>query len=211
MIGHPPETDLSLPHSPSGTKASDIGNLAPEMIKIVSAEESPIPGRPLMLVTNEFSGNVVVYLLPFSLPPPSSSSPLPVTSLPPPPPSPKVSFSPVYKASLAAAPNSTTQATGLASITLVNSSYASGYFYATNIKQMTMAHLHSGAVGSNGPAIAWAFNGTYGPISGSIKATFAFNPSVNNVSALLAANLVYFNIHTTAYPSGELRGQLAKN
>ena len=117
----------------------------------------------------------------------------------------------VYKASCTGAstvPPVSSKATGSVSITLVNSSYASGYFYATNINQMTMAHLHAGAVGKNGPAIIWAFNATYGPISGSVKASFNFNPSVNNVSALLAAGLVYFNIHTTSNPAGELRGQL---
>jgi hypothetical protein len=117
----------------------------------------------------------------------------------------------VYKASCTGAnavPPVSTKATGSVSITLVNSSYASGYFYATNINLMTMAHLHSGTVGKNGPAIVWAFNATYGPISGSVKASFTFNPSVKNVSALLSSGLAYFNIHTTANPAGELRGQL---
>ena len=106
-------------------------------------------------------------------------------------------------------PPVSTKAAGSVSVTLVNTSFATGYFYATNIKQMTMAHLHAGAVGKNGPPIVWAFNGTHGPVSGSIKATFTFNPSLNNVSALLAAGLIYFNIHTTAYPAGEIRGQLS--
>ena len=121
------------------------------------------------------------------------------------------SASVVYKAACTGAqvvPPITTKASGSVSITIVNSSYATGYFYATNINQMTMAHLHAGAVGSNGPVIAWAYNATYGPISGSIKASFAFNPSSNNISSLLSLGLVYFNIHTTAHPTGELRGQL---
>jgi hypothetical protein len=117
----------------------------------------------------------------------------------------------IYKAACTGAstvPAVNTKATGSVSITLVNTSYAAGYFYATNIKQMTMAHIHVGALGKNGPSIAWAFNATYGPISGSVKASFTFNPSQNNISALLAAGLIYFNVHTKAYPAGELRGQL---
>jgi hypothetical protein len=119
-----------------------------------------------------------------------------------------------YKATCTGAssvPPVSTKAAGSVSVTLVNTSFATGYFYATNIKQMTMAHLHAGAVGKNGPPIVWALalNGTYGPMSGSIKATFTFNPSLNNVSALLAAGLVYFNIHTIAYATGELWGQLS--
>ena len=130
---------------------------------------------------------------------------------PPPIPAPQPTKPLVYKASLigaSAVPPVSSKATGSVSITLVNRSYASGYYYATNVNQMTMAHLHLGAMGKNGPVIAWAFNATYGPISGSVKALFSFNPSVNNVSGLLAAGLVYFNVHTTSHPAGELRGQL---
>ena len=114
----------------------------------------------------------------------------------------------VYKASCTEVAGVTTKATGLASISLLNSTYATGFFYATGIIQMTAAHLHAGAVGRTGPPIAWAFNATYGPVSGSVKASFSFNPSLNSISALLAAGLVYFNIHTITYPAGELRGQL---
>ena len=117
----------------------------------------------------------------------------------------------IYKASISGAavvPPVSSKASGSVSISLLNSSYASGYFYATNINQMTMAHLHVGSLGSNGPPVVWTFNATYGPISGSVKASFSFDPSVKNVSALLAAGLVYFNIHTAAHPSGEIRGQL---
>jgi hypothetical protein len=117
-----------------------------------------------------------------------------------------------YKAACTGAavvPSITSKATGSVSITLINKTHARGYFFATNINQMTMAHLHVGAVGKNGPPIAWAFDGTYGPISGSVKATFTFDPSVNNISSLLAAGQVYFNIHTTVYPAGELRCQIS--
>ena len=71
----------------------------------------------------------------------------------------------IYKASCtgsAVSPPVATKATGLVSISIVNASFATGYFYSTNIKQMTQAHLHAGAVGKNGPSIAWAFNATYG-------------------------------------------------
>jgi hypothetical protein len=123
------------------------------------------------------------------------------------------SAKPIYKAILASprisipfASGSTSS--GSVSISIVNSNYATGYFFATNIKKMTQAHLHAGAVGVNGPAIAWAFNATYGPISGTIKASFTFNPSLNNISSLLNAGLVYFSVKTVARPAGELRGRL---
>ena len=119
------------------------------------------------------------------------------------------SYNIIYKASCTGAVGVTTKATGLVSVSLLNSTFGTGFFYATGINQMTQAHLQAGAVGKTGPPIAWAFNATYGPLSGTIKASFTFNPSVHNISFLLAAGLVYFNIHTTAYPSGELRGQLS--
>lgn len=107
----------------------------------------------------------------------------------------------------------TSKATGLASVTVFNKTYATGYFYAANINQVTMARLNVGPVGYNGPPQAWGFNGTYGPISGSFKATFTFDPSVNKgygmIYDLLAAGQIYFIIHTTAYPLGEIRGQFA--
>ena len=128
-------------------------------------------------------------------------------SLNPPPPFKPTRFS-RYTASLSPLANVTTKATGLASISIVNASYATGFFYANNIVQMTAAHLHAGVVGKNGPVLAWAFNATYGPVSGSVKASFTFNPSLNNISSLLAAGQAYFDVHTVAYPVGELRGQL---
>ena len=128
-------------------------------------------------------------------------------SLNPPPPFQPTRYS-RYTASLSPLANVTTKATGLASISIVNASYATGFFYATNIVQMTAAHLHAGVVGKNGPVLAWAFNATYGPVSGSIKASFTFNPSLNNISFLLASGQAYFDVHTVAYPVGELRGQL---
>lgn len=109
---------------------------------------------------------------------------------------------------VSALPHVSTNATGSLSVTLIDHSYATATFYA---HQLTMAHLHAGATGKNGPVIAWAFNATCRPLSGSIKATFTFDPSVNNISSLLAAGLVYFNVHTMAYPAGELRGQLIRS
>ena len=100
-----------------------------------------------------------------------------------------------------------TKDAGLVSVTLFNSTYSRGYF-AVSISQMTQAHLHASSVSINGPPLAWAFNATYGPISGSIRAPFTFNPSLNNITSLLKAGLVYFNVHTLSYPAGEIRGQM---
>jgi len=62
------------------------------------------------------------------------------------------------------------------------------------------AHVHRGAVGVNGPVVfGLGFAG--GVLSGS------YTPSVTDL-ADLRAGLWYVNIHSSAFPGGELRGQL---
>ena len=65
----------------TGKNISDIGHLAPEMIQFIPGKDSPIKA-PLLLVTNEFSGQVIIYLLPddgtvVSPPPPQRKRPPP--------------------------------------------------------------------------------------------------------------------------------------
>jgi Cu/Zn superoxide dismutase len=69
-----------------------------------------------------------------------------------------------------------------------------------------MAHIHTGARGTNG-AILFDFTSvTPGATSGSIpQQTFAITPA--QVTDL-KAGLFYFNIHTTNNPGGEIRGQI---
>lgn len=71
------------------------------------------------------------------------------------------------------------------------------------------AHLHSGLAGTNGP-IAVLLNAT---VDGDLRgATFTAENNVFEVSEGLADSLanryLYVNIHSLAYPSGELRGQM---
>lgn len=118
----------------------------------------------------------------------------------------------VYKASLrgaqAARPSASNNMTGLVSVTLHNTTYGSGYLFATNVVQMTQAFFWFDQGGQKFPLV-WVFNGTYGPVSGSIKVSFTFNPSVNKVSLLLASGLVYFDVNTAAHTTGGLGVQLA--
>jgi CHRD domain/PEP-CTERM motif len=69
------------------------------------------------------------------------------------------------------------------------------------------AHLHLGAAGEEGPVLVdlasmhLPFNANSGFFSGNVTLSSAVG------SALLAGN-VYMNIHSSAFPGGEIRGQL---
>ncbi len=71
----------------------------------------------------------------------------------------------------------------------------------------TLAHIHGSATstpGNTAPVLFdfGAVNGTAGAFSG---LTFAITPAQ---VALLRNGLLYFNVHTTPFPNGEIRGQI---
>ena len=65
------------------------------------------------------------------------------------------------------------------------------------------AHIHNAPAGSNGP-IVFSISGGPWDLSGSATWT---DLSQDNIDALFGGNL-YFNFHTTAFPGGEVRGQI---
>ena len=67
----------------------------------------------------------------------------------------------------------------------------------------TAGHIHKGAVGVSGGVI-FPFSSLTSPISYTSVALDATQ------EADLLANLYYVNIHSAAYPGGEIRGQLIK-
>ncbi len=90
--------------------------------------------------------------------------------------------------------------------------------FKNEIANVTQAHIHVGAVGTNGPVVAFLF-GLSPPTtldhaslaSGFVRPENLVGPLAGNwagfVAALQAGNL-YVNVHTTAYPGGEVRGQI---
>jgi hypothetical protein len=86
---------------------------------------------------------------------------------------------------------------------------------AQTIIGVTAAHIHSGAPGAAGPSIVTLFT-TSSPISpvgpfatGAIlEANLPAGVTLTAVKTLLASGSAYVDVHTTANPNGELRGQV---
>lgn len=84
----------------------------------------------------------------------------------------------------------------------------------SGINAVTMAHIHSGAAGVNGPIRVNLFTG---PTTGSMTGTLASgNFTASDVQTItfdallmeMRAGTAYVNVHTTALPAGEIRGQV---
>lgn len=68
----------------------------------------------------------------------------------------------------------------------------------------TMAHIHEGAVGVSGPIIFPLVESSY---AGS--GTWTTTATLTDAQlATLRAGKYYFNVHSMAYPNGEIRGQI---
>ena len=93
----------------------------------------------------------------------------------------------------------------------------------SNIEDILMSHIHLGITGVNGPVVAWLYPDGPPPVlipgrtngilaEGTITADDLVGPLVGQpLSALLDAlnnDGAYVNVHTTATPGGEIRGQI---
>ena len=90
-----------------------------------------------------------------------------------------------------------------------------------DINAVTAAHIHSGAAGVNGPIRIGFFGANTlnpgGPLTVTDKTILAQGSfTAANVTGVSFADLLsqmrngtaYFNVHTTAFPGGEMRGQI---
>ncbi len=74
---------------------------------------------------------------------------------------------------------------------------------------LTIAHIHNGAVGISGPVIIDIRNliTTTADGSGGSIMNAVLNIDMAQANVLLSGN-GYFNLHTTQFPAGEIRGQI---
>lgn len=108
-----------------------------------------------------------------------------------------------------------TSATGSAQI-IVYSDEIQFKLAAANITGITMAHIHSGAPNVAGPIVVTLFqpssptgavNGIFA--SGTLNAgNLPSTVSLASLKTLLASGNSYVNVHTSANPTGEIRGQI---
>jgi hypothetical protein len=117
-------------------------------------------------------------------------------------------------------PPVTTSATGLATFAVIVDVTGKRITYtleATNITGITAAHIHSGAAGTSGPVVVTLFSTD--PPTGSVNGQFATgNIRADDVQGMWLEELlnkmrdgtVYVNVHTTANPGGEIRGQVGR-
>ena len=129
----------------------------------------------------------------------------------------------VFKATLTGGeevPPNTSPATGSATVT-ISPDRTTLHFVVTvnNINNATLSHIHLAQKGQNGPVVVNFF---LGPVkAGSYSGTLAQGDvtSANFVGPLAGHSMselvkdiqdgtCYVNVHTTAHPPGEIRGQL---
>jgi minor extracellular serine protease Vpr len=102
----------------------------------------------------------------------------------------------------------TTTATGAATFVVNPLTGAVNYtLNFTGVTSATMAHVHLGAAGTNGPVQFWLWDPAGVQATSDLPATGVFTPTLAQVSQWLQGNM-YVNVHSAANPGGEIRGQI---
>jgi hypothetical protein len=115
-----------------------------------------------------------------------------------------VSFDATLNGASEVPPNSTTMATGTATLSYNKTTKIFTLYVTYSGLTPTDGHVHIGAVGVDGPVV-FPLTSLTSPISFTSPALTAAQETD------LLSNLYYVNLHTTAFPGGEIRGQLITN
>lgn len=121
-------------------------------------------------------------------------------------------------------PRLNTKATGVATFRVAPDGNSIAYrLELSRVVNVQMAHIHLGTVGQNGPVVVWLYPSTPPPqlrpgrfegvlASGTITAANLVGPLGGQPLSSLLARMremeTYVNVHTVAYPAGEIRGQI---
>src|SRR5690606_139680 len=119
-------------------------------------------------------------------------------------------------------PAVTTEGAGYVSVTLSEDGSSLDYrLYANGLVDMTMAHIHVGAEGENGPPLVFLFGPADPPMTSDgllaedtiveadlIPVEGVFDGTMAQLIELIRSGNTYVNVHTAANPAGEIRGQL---
>jgi hypothetical protein len=119
-------------------------------------------------------------------------------------------------------PPRTTTGSGSATATLIGGpgswvlTYTVDYANLIGVIAAPFAHIHNAPFGSNGPIIHDLDGANSPPIAGSQSGTIVGDwrfddpsrPLTDFLAGQLLAGNLYFNIHTTAFVPGEIRGQI---
>jgi hypothetical protein len=115
-------------------------------------------------------------------------------------------------------PPSGSDATGSAAFTLDGDSMQYT-LNVTNIYNVTAAHIHVAPVGVNGPVVVPLFSGNATGLvdgvlaEGTITADDLAGPlagmTMDDLVAEIDSGNTYVNVHTSAFPGGEIRGQIS--
>jgi CHRD domain len=113
-------------------------------------------------------------------------------------------------------PEVDTQATGVAKFK-VREAGLTFKVNVANIENVFAAHIHCGAVGTNGPVGVTLFTGSPASVNGTLAEGVITEPDPGNlcgwvdlddVLAAMENGETYANVHTTAHAAGEIRGQI---
>lgn len=118
-------------------------------------------------------------------------------------PNPNISFTATLNGAQEAPNPTPSTATGTATLEFNSKTKIFTITVTHNVASPTNGHIHKGAAGASGPPV-FPFTSFTSPIAFTSTALDAAQ------EADLLAGLYYVNIHTAAYPAGEIRGQLVK-